>query len=106
MNYRPLEKMLYEAVPIIDGRRKEGKGRYLAYNRMLTFNWQMWSVCRSWKNKTKHFGVIRVKIRSGRNHQWMQYLRGHVDEKQDICITLKRLSVECLLLVGSTKKQH
>lgn len=56
--------------------------------------------------KTKHFGVIRVKIRSGRNHQWMQYLRGHVDEKQDICITLKRLSVECLLLAGSRKKQH
>lgn len=54
---------------MIDGRRKEGEGRCLAHNRMLMFNWQMWSVCLSWKNKTKYyFGVIRVKIKSGKNH--------------------------------------
>ena len=70
MKYRPLgKKKLYAAVTMIDGRRKEGEGRYLAHNRMLMFNWQMWSVCLSWKNKTKYyFGVIRVKIKSGKNH--------------------------------------
>lgn len=34
----------------------------------------------------------------------MQHQRGHVDEKQDIHIALKYLSLECLLLVGEQKK--
>lgn len=65
------------------------KRRYLAYSRMPKVDWQMWKLCWGWKkskNKEKHyFAATRVKIRSGKNHQWL-HLRRHIDEERDICL--------------------
>lgn len=79
MNYRLLGKnVLWDCT---NNRQAGGReGRYLAYSRMPEVDWQMWKVCWSWKKTKKHyFAVTGVQIRSGKNHQWMQHLKGHVD---------------------------
>lgn len=58
------------------------------------------------RTKTHYFAATKVKIRSGKIHQWMQHLRGHVDEKQDISIVLKCLPIERLPVVEKRNSRN
>lgn len=44
-----------------------------------------------------------IKMGAGKNYQWILSLGGNFDEEHGICIILKYLPTECLLVVEGTK---
>lgn len=53
-----------------------------------------------------NFAAIIVTIGSGKNHHWMVNLWRTFNERQDICIILKCLLIDCLLILRKKNSNY
>ena len=65
--------------------------------------WQMGRERRNWKNH--NFVTILSKVGSGKSHQWMQNLKGNLDEELAISMALKCFPTDRTLVIREKIKQ-
>lgn len=58
-----------------------------------------------WELDKHNFATIMLRIGSGKRHQWMPPF-GEPDGDQGICLVLKGLSVDCLLVSRENKDNY